>query len=316
MKILIFADMEGPSGIDQPEMVDTSSPELYAKGQFFATEDVNAAVRGLKRAGAQQVDVFDGHGMGGNLIVENLEEGVHYLGGGWMTNLRKMIVDDEIRSYDALVLLGQHAAQGTRNGFLSHTNTGMSALRINGKFVGEAPQMAWLAGYCDVPTLAVVGDDAVVREVRALLPGVQGIVVKTSQTRHRTTCIPVDEAHALIEETVFKRLREVEKIEPCQLTGPIQVEIFFAFEEPAELLDQIVNFEKTDEKVVMYLARDYLEAFWAYHSCRVMIQAAYRSMFAQWMREREDGKEFVGQYLEILRDMFRDTTELFPEVAY
>ena len=316
MNVLVFVDMEGPSGIDQPEMVDTSNPELYEKGRFFATEDVNAAVRGLKRAGAQQVDVFDGHGMGGNLIVENLDEGVHYLGGGWMTNLRKMVVDDEIRSYDALVLLGQHAAQGTKNGFLSHTNTGMSALRINGKFAGEAPQIAWLAGSYDVPTLMVVGDDAVVREVHALLPGVQGIVVKTSQTRHRTTCIPVDEAHALIEETAFERLRAVGEIEPCQLSGPIQVEIFFAFDEPAELLAQIVRFEKTGEKAVTYLAQDYLEAFWAYHSCRVMIQAAYRSMFVQWMREREDGKPLVSQYLGILRDRFKDTTELLPEVAY
>jgi D-amino peptidase len=316
MNILIFADLEGPSGIDQPEMVDSSNPELYAKGRFFLTEDVNAAARGLKRAGAQRVDVFDGHGMGGNLIIENLEEGVHYLGGGWMTSLRKMIVGDEIRSYDALVLLGQHAAQGTRNGFLSHTNTGVSALRINGRFAGEAPQIAWLAGYWDVPTLMVVGDDAVVREVHALLPGVQGIAVKTSQTRHRTTCTPIDEAHTLIEETAFRRLRKVTEIKPCQLSGPIQVEIFFAFEEPAELLAQIVNFEKTGEKVVAYLAQDYLEAFGAYHSCRVMIQAAYRSMFTQWLSEKEDGKELVGQYLAILRDRFRDTTELFPEVSY
>jgi D-amino peptidase len=277
---------------------------------------VNVAVRGLKRAGAQRVDVFDGHGMGGNLIIENLEEGVHYLGGGWMTNLRKMIVGDEVRSYDALVLLGQHAAQGTRNGFLSHTNTGVSALRINGRFAGEAPQITWLAGYYDVPTLLVVGDDAVVREAHALLPGVQGIMVKTSQSRHRTTCTPIGEAHTLIEETAFRRLTEVAQIEPCQLSGPIQVEIFFAFEKPAELLAQIANFEKAGEKVVAYLARDYLEAFWAYHSCRVMIQAAYRYMFVEWLSEKEDGKELVGQYLGILQDRFRDTTELFPEVVY
>jgi hypothetical protein len=64
------------------------------------------------------------------------------------------------------------------------------------------------------------------------------------------------------------------------------------------------------------VAQDYLEAFWAYHSCRVMIQAAYRSMFVQWLRDREDGREFVGQYLGMLRDKFRDTTELFPEVSF
>ncbi len=316
MRVLIFGDMEGPSGIDQPGMVDTSHPELYAQGRQFLTDDVNAAARGLKRAGAQQIDVFDGHGMGGNVIVENLLEGVRYLGGGWMTTLRQMISSDEVRSYDALVLLGQHAAQGTRNGFLSHTNTGMSALRINGRFAGEAPQIAWLAGYHDVPTLMVVGDDAVVREVHALLLGVQGIVVKVSETRHRTTCIPLAEAHALIEEAAYTRLRELSEIGPCQLTGSIQVEIFFAFEEPAELLDQIVGFEKTGDKVVTYLAENYLEAFWAYHSCRVMIQAAYRSMFVQWLREKEDGKALVSEYLGNLRDRFRDTSDLLPEVAY
>jgi D-amino peptidase len=297
-------------------MVDTSHPELWEKGRVLTTEDVNAAVRGLRKAGAQQIDVFDGHGMGGNLIVEKLDEGVHYLGGGWMTTLRKMIVGDEIRSYDALVLLGQHAAQGTRNGFLSHTNTGMSALRINGRFAGEAPQIAWLAGYNDVPTLLVVGDDAVVRETEALLPGVQGLVVKRSETRHRTTCIPLDEAHALIEASAYGRLTDVGEIAPCRLPGPFDVEILFAFEEPAELLAQIVGFEKTEERVVRYVTQDYLEAFWAYHSCRMVIQAAYRSLFVQWLSEQEDGKAFVGQYLGMLRERFKDTTELFPEVAY
>ena len=316
MNVLIFSDMEGPSGIDRPEMVDTSHPELFEQGRSFATEDVNATVRGLERAGAQGIDVFDGHGMGGNLVVESLAEGVHYLGGGWMTNLRKMIVGHQIRSYDALVLLGQHAAQGTRNGFLSHTNTGVSALRINGRFAGEAPQIAWLAGYYDVPTLMVVGDDAVAREVQALLPGVQTIVVKTSQTRHRTACIPVDEAHALIEDTAFARLSAAGEIEPCRLSGPIEVEILFAAQEPAGLLAQIVGFDKTGERAVTYRAGDYLEAFWAYHSCRVMIDAAYRTMFTGWLAEREGGKELLGEYLGILRDRFRDTSELFPEVAY
>ncbi len=316
MNILIFTDMEGPSGIDKPEMVDSSNPESFQQGRSFMTEDVNAAARGLRRAGAVKIDIFDGHGMGGNLIIDNLEEGVNYLGGGWMTNLRKMILGDEIRSYDALVLLGQHAAQGTRDGFLNHTNTGMSALRINGKFAGEAPQIAWLAGYFDVPTLMVVGDDALVREVNALLPGVEGIVVKTSQTPHRTTCIPVEEAHTLIEETAYRRMSEIGKIEPCKLSGPLEVEILFALEEPAKLLSEIVNFKKTGERAVTYIAADYIEAFFAYHSCRAVINASYYSLFVKWLRERDGGENLLNEYIAILRETYRDTTELFPDVKY
>lgn len=59
-----FADLKGPPGIDQPEMVEPSNAKLYQKGRAFMTEDVNSAVRGLGRSGAQQVDVFDGHGVG------------------------------------------------------------------------------------------------------------------------------------------------------------------------------------------------------------------------------------------------------------
>ncbi len=316
MNILIFTDMEGPSGIDDPNMMEESHPELVEKGRKFATQDVNAAVRGLERAGATKIDVFDGHGMGGNLIVEDLSAGVNYLGGGWMTNLRQMIFQDQIRPYDALVLLGQHAAEGTRDGFLRHTNTGFSALRMNGKFAGEAPQLAWLAGHFDVPTLLVAGDDAVAREVGALLPGVKSVVVKTSTSRHSTTCIPIDEAHALIEQAAYQRLKDVRAIEPCQLAGPIKVEIFLAAAEAAEMLSQVVNFCKTADRVVAYLAQDYVEAFLAYHSCRVMIQATYRSMFTQWLAEREGGPELISEYTNVLRDKFEDNSELFPAVKY
>jgi D-amino peptidase len=280
------------------------------------TQDVNAAVRGMRRAGVESIDVFDGHGMGGNIIVEDLEREVNYLGGGWMTKLREMILEDEIQSYNALLLLGQHAAQSTRDGFLSHTNTGMSALRINGQFTGEAPQIAWLAGYFDIPTLIAVGDDALVREVDALISQVQGVAVKTSTTVHKTRCMPIDEAHKLIENSAYQRMKAVNDVQPCMLSGNFNIEIFFAVEEAADMLAEVVNFNKTGDRVVTYQAADYLEAFFAYHSCRVMITAAYRTMFVNWLRGRDGGEELVNEYLGILRDNFKNTSELFPEVIY
>ncbi|MFX0065845.1 MAG: M55 family metallopeptidase [Candidatus Hermodarchaeota archaeon] len=315
MNILIFTDMEGPSGIDDPKMTG-DDPEAYEKGRHFMTEDVNAAIRGLKKNGATNIDVFDGHGMGGNVLVQNLEKNANYLGGGWMTKLQEMIKEDKIKSYDGLVLLGQHAAEGTRDGFISHTNTGSTALKINEKFAGEAPQIAWLAGYYDVPTLMVVGDDAVIRETNALLPGVEGVVVKTSTSRKETTCIPIEEAHSKIEEIAYKQLKRVNELKPCKLHGPIKVEIFFALEEPADNLSQIVNFQRSGNKTVTYLAEDYLEAFNAYHSCRIMVKIQFRSMFLKWLKEREEGKHLIDEFNKMLPEMFTNLSKEFPVVKY
>ena len=79
MNVLLWSDMEGPSGVDSREMfVD---PALYRAAKSYATQDVNAAIRGIRKADAQaRIDIFDGHGMGDNLLKEELESGCSLLG--------------------------------------------------------------------------------------------------------------------------------------------------------------------------------------------------------------------------------------------
>lgn len=315
MNILIFSDIEGISGIDDPKMVG-GDLKAWEKGCHFMTGDVNAAICGLRRAGASNIDVFDAHGMGGNIIIEELEADVNYLGGGWMTKLQEMIKGGQIRSYDGLVLLGQHAAEGTDDGFASHTNTGMSALKINGKFVGEAPQIAWLVGYYNVPTLMVVGDDAVIREAEFFLSGVESIVVKTSTSKQKTTCLPTEQAHSMIEKTAFKQLKRVHELKPNTLLGPIDVEIYFPFANMAVLLSQIVNFHRSGDKSVSYCAKNYLEAFNAYHSCRVAVKLQICDLFAQWLKERGDGRRLVDEFNREAPKKFDNLSKEFPKVKY
>ena len=100
-----------------------------------------------------------------------------------MTRFFEMVKSREVAKYDAVLLLGQHAAEGTVDGFMSHTNTGDTALRVNGKDAGEAPQLAWIFGHFNVPVVLVVGDEAVVREVNALLPDIGTVSVKRALTR-------------------------------------------------------------------------------------------------------------------------------------
>ena len=271
MKVLVWVDMEGPSGIDDYHML-RSGQEVYARACAFATQDVNAAVRGIRRvAPAAAIDVFDGHGSGRNLLVDELEPGCAYLGGGWMTTFLNMVRSESVRSYDAVLLLGQHAAGGTSDGFMSHTNTSYTAMRVNGRDAGEAPQLAWLFGHFGVPAILVSGDDAVAREAEALLPGIETVVVKTAIDKGRAECLPVDEAHRRIEDATVTVMSDLQQHRwPFTVSRPVTVEVFYTSEQMAATATQLRGMQRTGTCSVTYVADDYLEAWYAYNTCRLV----------------------------------------------
>ena len=269
MHVLLWSDMEGSSGIDDHEMfADVAS---YRTARSYATQDVNAAIQGVRKADAQAtIDIFDGHGMGDNLLQEELDSGYNLLGGGWMTRFHEMVMSGEVAAYDAVMLLGQHAAEGTIDGFMSHTNTGDTALRINGKDAGEAPQLAWLFGHFNVPVVLVVGDDAVVREANALLPDITTVSVKKALTREKAKCIPTETAHKLIYEASFNAILNVETFQPQKLSPPVRIDILYSEKQMASTAARFPRTERTRENKVTYIADDYLEGWLAYNTCRVV----------------------------------------------
>jgi len=261
--------MEGPSGIDDHGMfADAAS---YRTARSYATQDVNAAIRGIRKADSQAtIDIFDGHGMGDNLLQEELESGCNLLGGGWMTRFYEMVKSREVAKYDAVLLLGQHAAEGTVDGFMSHTNTGDTALRVNGKDAGEAPQLAWLFGHFNVPVVLLVGDDAVVREANALLPGIATVSVKKALTRERAKCIPTEIAHKLIYEASCNVIHNVKTFQPQRISPPVRIDILYSEKQMASTAARFPRTERTGENEVTYIADDYLEGWFAYNTCRVV----------------------------------------------
>ena len=269
MHVLLWSDMEGPSGIDDHEMFADAA--MYETARSYATQDVNATIRGIRKADAQAtIDIFDGHGMGDNLLQEELESGCNFLGGGWMTRFYEMVKSREVEKYDAVLLLGQHAAEGTVDGFMSHTNTGETALRVNGKDAGEAPQLAWLFGHFNVLVVLVVGDDAVVREANALLLGIATVSVKKALTRDKAQSIPLEEAHKLIYEASCNAIRNVETFHPQRVSAPVRIDILYSEKQMASTAARFPRTERTGENKVTYIADDYLEGWLAYNTCRVV----------------------------------------------
>ena len=120
MKVLIMSDMEGASSIVAWSQVNGGAP-MYEEGRRLYTEEINAAVRGARSAGADEIVVVDCHGAGGgwsfnSLVPELLDEGcdwVAYHGWGRYTELLE-------QGCDAALMVGMHACPHPRRGHVPH----------------------------------------------------------------------------------------------------------------------------------------------------------------------------------------------------
>src|SRR5512144_2973930 len=116
--------MEGVAGIVKNEQ--TSGGEaLYEEGRRLYTEEINAAVRGAKAAGATEIVVMDCHGAGkgwmfNSLISEDLDPGCEYVVQEEWTEYTEFLE----QGVDAALFVGMHARAGEGDGVLNHTVSG------------------------------------------------------------------------------------------------------------------------------------------------------------------------------------------------
>lgn len=214
MNIMIFADMEGVAGIQAWEYVGGRGGPLYEEGRRLYTAEINAAVRGCKKAGATSIIALDGHGGGYNpgkpfmsWIGDKLERGAEYVvGHPWARYIKPM----EEGKCDAVVFVGAHARAGTPDGVLCHTVSSESWTNadINGTLVGESGIVAAVAGSFGVPAIFVSGDIATCREVTDLLgPNVVTAPVKEGLGRFCAKNMAPADACDLIEAKVEQAVR-------------------------------------------------------------------------------------------------------------
>ena len=163
--------MEGISGIVLPEQ--TSAGEaLYEEGRKLYTQEINAAVRGAKAAGATEIVVMDCHGAGkgysfNSLLAEDLDPDCEYVVQNEWTEYTAFLE----QGVDAALFVGMHAMAGAKDGVMNHTVSGRDYqnLWFNGTAVGETGINAALCGTWGCPVLLVTGDDAACREGKELL---------------------------------------------------------------------------------------------------------------------------------------------------
>lgn len=259
-KILIVNDIEGISGIDNVHMIHYGFKE-FEEGRVQVTEDVNAAIRGLRAAGAAEILVADSHGSGGpnkNIIPEKLERNVKLFQEGPVYKRLKEAADESV---DAAVFIGFHAMADTKDGFLRHTITLDPRIRINGKPVGETAIDAYALAEHGIPVIMVTGDQALIREASTYLPGIETVQVKTSSDCKTTKCLPPLEARGLIETAAKRALSRIDEFSPVQIAVPIETDVSFLKKEQTDLCETIPRAKRKGEKTISYIAGDWDEAY-------------------------------------------------------
>ena len=230
MRVFVVSDIEGVAGVVKWEQTRGGDP-MFEEARRLYTEEINAAVRGAKAAGATEIVVMDCHGAGGDYTFNSLLPDL-------LDPDCEFVVQQEWTEYtglleagcDAALFVGMHAMAGTPDGVLSHTVSGQAwrELRFNGTPVGETGINAALCGHWRCPVLLVTGDRAVCREAKALLgERLTTVDVKVGLGRFSARNLTPARARELIEAGARQALRDLKAVPPYDPGRPCEIEIEF-----------------------------------------------------------------------------------------
>jgi D-amino peptidase len=256
--------MEGVAGIVKWEQT-TGGEKLYDEGRRLYTEEINAAVRGARGAGATEVVVMDCHGAGGpwtfnSLLPDLLDPGCEYVVQETWTQYTGFLST----GCDAALFVGMHAMAGTADGVLSHTvsSQAWSNLWFNGTLVGETGINAALCGQWDCPVVLVSGDRAVCNEARALLgPGLTTVAVKEGLGRFSARQYPALRAREMIEEATARALAQPASVQPYNPGRPCEIRIQFTTTDRVDEYRNRRGVEQLDALTLVSRGEDWWEAW-------------------------------------------------------
>lgn len=263
MKVYISMDMEGVAGVVHREQTNPLGYD-YPYARTLMIGECNAAIEGCLDAGATEIVVSDSHGGNGfkTLLAEALHPAADLVTGmprpfGQMAGLES--------SFDALMLVGYHTRHGAE-GVLNHTLNGQGVARLTacGIEVGEIGTNAALAGHDGVPLVMVSGDDRTVAEAQALMPWVQGAVVKQAVSRYAERGLHPRRARAVIRAAAAGALRNLAGMKPWRLPAPVSFDLRFKDSGMAEVAAQMPGVERIDPCTLRIAGPDTPSVYAAY----------------------------------------------------
>lgn len=265
MRVLIMADMEGVSGIIRWEQV-TGGTAMFMEGRKLYTEEINAAIRGAKAAGATEIVAVDCHGAGedwtfNSFVPELLDPDCEWVAGHPWSRYTELLE----QGCDAALLIGMHARNNTPDGVLAHTISTVKwhNLWFNDDLVGEVGINAALCGYYGCPVALVTGDEAVCRESKEIMgDSLPTVAVKRGLTRYSARQIPPIRARRMIEDGAYAALKNLSQARAYVPARPTTITVELSHvEKGAEFMGRPnVEIDLVNRKVVSR-GEDWLQAW-------------------------------------------------------
>lgn len=294
-RVLLLYDMEGITGAVRASDVNFGSPTYQATRESLV-EDVNAAIRGLQKAGAREVVVIDGHGSGSpdpDYLLDRMPAGArHELGAEPLDPY----IDLMDRRFDAVVAIAMHSKAGSR-GFLAHTYNGHTRWIMNGHDMNESMLVAASAARYRTPLILVTGDDVLAGEVRAFSPRTEYVVVKDARGVDEAVPRPRAQVSAAIEAAAERALRARKAIDPWDPRLPSEFVNHYGYLMP-EQAAAAINFPGAtvvDDKTVSVRTRSFLDAYLTFRALAGFTGLATQRVILDGVRSQAGANEFVQQ---------------------
>jgi len=253
--------MEGISGVTRWADVVPRGQD-YERARRWMTADVNAAVAGARAAGATEFVVEENHGteMLCNLVLDDIDPEVDVVRGQPRGGATTMAALDG--SFDAMFLVGHHAAAGDYPGICAHTISygSYKTVKCNGELISEGEIFATVAASHGVRSALIAGDQVVCARMARFVPGIEQAVVKHALSHTAGSIIPPVRAQRIIADAAERAIGRLGEIDVPKLDPPYEfaIELREPLSEDALAVyrDRFPEFAIVGERTVTWAADD------------------------------------------------------------
>jgi len=297
LKILVYYDMEGISGLDNPQGLKLGNEE-YVPTRELLTKDVNAVIDGLFAGGADVVDVVDAHGSGSpnpDILLD------------MMDSRAKMLFKDayyapyidlaEQEQYDAVAVVCMHS-RTDGGGFASHTYSLGTNWIMNGRAINETEIIAYSWGRVDVPVIFASGDDKLKAELE-YLDWIEYVTVKYAKTPVVVELRPLDEVHAEMKAKAKKAVENLSMAKAVRFTTPINAQLQAFYPADLSVLENVPGIDYHNNTVT-FSAENYREAYDGILAFIGVAGSGMSNIMNEYIASREDAADIRTGYWQFL----------------
>lgn len=264
MKIYMSLDMEGIAGTFSWTQEDDNRPEV----RKCITQQVEWVIEGIKSSKANksidEIVIADSHSEGDNLVydITALDDRLHLISGSPRTNYMMPAFD---KSYNVVFFIGYHGGIGTIHSAMDHSYTPrFHKIWIQDKPMNESLINAAYAGCFNVPVGLVVGDDALINQLKTAdaMPWIETVITKYSLNRFAVKNKPLNIVRKETHDAVKKVLNStVSKIPVYKFEPPVKLRIELQTTSMADVVSTMHDVKRIDGFTVELTHSDYAEVF-------------------------------------------------------